>query len=479
MPNYTANIEIKAQDKASASIDKLSKKFDPLNRKAKNFDKHMSKADKSIKKSSKSMSKMTKMIGLAAVAALAFKGIKMIGSKINDMDALAKSARTAGAMGSKAAFEGWQVLRNAMGEAGIEAGVFDLAMLQTTQRLQKGTEGQKSFAAITDKLGSSIKKSNGELKSGPELMKAMINGLNNGKISTEEFAKVVGGKAGPLIQARFASLNKTAGALEATLEDVRAHSDIVSPTAAKAAERFNDNIGRLKNSFSSLGTGGISKIMPLLAKLTDKLLKVLPPIIKKISSAFAAVGEVLGPLARVLLPLIWKALWPIRTAFKVLGWYIKTIIFPIFKVLIKIITKVADICTFFADKIIGAFESIGNVISAITGPIKGLWDLLPDWVTGNNSNDVNVTANRSITHEIVNAAKKVTAKPSRFKQTSMLNTSTSGTNLTVNVAKLTVDGADPVGNQKELEVLVAGISAKVMTGVIRQSQQSGGILSYG
>ena len=87
-------------------------------------------------------------------------------------------------------------MKQAMNEAGIDAATFDRAMLQTTSRLKAGTEGQKSFAAVTDKLGESILDMNGELKSGPELLQSMMNALNEGTITTEEFAKVVGGRAG-------------------------------------------------------------------------------------------------------------------------------------------------------------------------------------------------------------------------------------------------------------------------------------------
>ncbi|SVC55751.1 uncharacterized protein METZ01_LOCUS308605, partial [marine metagenome] len=81
---YTANIEIKAHDKASGSIDRISRKFNPLNKKARKFDKNMSKANRSIKKSSNSMSRLTKKMGLAAAAmAGAFAGFKLSKSFLN------------------------------------------------------------------------------------------------------------------------------------------------------------------------------------------------------------------------------------------------------------------------------------------------------------------------------------------------------------------------------------------------------------
>ena len=471
MPNqYTAKIQITAQDKASGSIDKLSNKFDPLNRKARKFDKNMSKADKSIKKSSKSMNKLKSAMGLAAVAGTAFAAVKLVGNKINDMDELAKAARAAGAATSNEGFKGFQVLKQAMSEAGIEAATYERALLQTTTRLKAGTEGQKSYKAVTDKLGDSIRTSNGELKTGPDLLIAMTNALNEGKITTEDFAKVVGGRAGPLIQQQFASINKTAEDLQKTLDDTANHTDIISLRDAKMAEMFNDNISRLKNSFGKLMTKAIQPLLPVLNKLIEGALRVMPPFIEKISAAFSAVGEVLGPLAKVLFPLIWKSLWPVRLAFKAFGFYIKNIIFPIFKVLITIVTKVAETISGFVDGIIKAFTAIktfGGKIAKFFGFGEG--------------DEIEVTGNKNVnqTLDVVDKMKEKTSSTSTFNKNGKKGLVTSSlavpTNLTVNVARLNVDGADPVGSQRALEQLIKGVASQTAVDVIIQNQKFGGI----
>ena len=471
MPNqYTAKIQITAEDKASGSITKLSNKFDPLNRKARKFDKNMSKADKSIKKSSKSMTKLKGAMGLAAVAGTAFAAIKLVGDKINDMDELAKSARAAGAATSNEGFKGFQVLKQAMSEAGIEAATYDRALLQTTTRLKAGTEGQKSYKAITDKLGNSIRTSNGALKTGPDLLIAMTNALNDGTISTEDFAKVVGGRAGPLIQQQFASINKTAEDLQKTLDDTANHTDIISLKDAKMAELFNDNISRLKNSFGKLMTKAIQPLLPVLNKLIEGALRVMPPIVEKIGSAFSAIGEVLGPLAKVLFPLIWKTLWPVRLAFKAFGFYIKNIIFPIFKVLITIVTKVAETISGFVDGIIKAFTAIktfGGKIAKFFGFGEG--------------DEIEVTGNKNVnqTLDVVDKMKEKTSSSTFNKNGKKGTLQTSSlavpTNLTVNVARLNVDGADPVGSQKALEQLIKGVASQTAIDVLIQNQKFGGI----
>ena len=466
MADTNINVNLTAKDKASASIQKLSGKFGPLNKKAGKFDKTMGKADKSIKKSTKSMNKMKLAMGAAAVAAGAFAAVKVVGAKIDEFDALAKSARAAGSATSNEAFEGFQVLQKAMGEAGVEAGVFNLGMLQTSNRLQKGIEGQKSFAKITDKLGSSIRKSNGELKSGPELMKAMINGLNNGTISTEEFAKVVGGKAGPVIQAQFASLNKSAEALEATLADVKGNSDIVSLKAANNAEAFNDKVGRLKEGMGSLMTKAITPMIPILIKLVDGVMANMPAIMEKVSFAFKTIGDVLGPLAKVLFPLL-------KAAFQTIGWVIKNVTFPIFKLLIGIVTNVANVISGFVDGIVKAF----NAIKEFGGKIKNFFGF------GGKDEEVNVTTN--LTEKVKKVEQKfgkknkVTDDQASISSGSLLKTAalSSSNNATVNNyfnIKPTLQTGTDISPADQIK-LIEGLSYQQASIAIRDNLRYGGL----
>ena len=260
-------------------------------------------------------------LGLAAGAFAAIGVGSVVTDTINSFDDLAKSARLAGATASNEAFQGFQVLKQAMNEAGIDAATFDRAMLQTTSRLQKGIEGQKSFAEITDKLGSSIRNANGELKSGPELLQAMINALNEGTISTDEFAKVVGGRAGPLIQQQFGSINDSADKLAATLADVEANSNIVSLDAAQNAEVFNDNIGRLKEGLGQLLTDAITPLLPHLVRLSEEILAGMPQYIEtaknwfdKLRPAIELIGTVLTDLVLPVMGSLFEALGNIAEA---------------------------------------------------------------------------------------------------------------------------------------------------------------------
>jgi len=358
------NLIIKATDQASTAL--------------KNINGNVDKLDNKVKGANSKWGGMKTAIGAAAIAAGAFAGIKIVGDKINDMDALAKSARAAGAASSGEAFKGFQVLGAAMEEAGIDAATYDRALLQTTSRLKAGTEGQKSFAAVTDKLGDSIKTQNGELKSGPELLVAMTNALNEGKITTEDFAKVVGGRAGPLIQQQFASLNTTAEDLQATLDDVAENSNIVDLDAAENAEKFNDTVGRLKASFGQLFTDALTPLMPVLATLAEDILEAMPGIIDTVSDAL----EKMKPLWDALGIIFTDVIVPVAgLLFDVLGEIFDAIMPLVEKALPKFktaIETVKDVIETIVEKITGAITAIGDFKDTVSEMAGGVKDKISD-----------------------------------------------------------------------------------------------------
>jgi phage-related protein len=308
------------------------------------------------------------LLGPLAGAFAGIAAISVVGNKIDEFDALAKSARTAGAAADESAFKSFQVLKQAMNEAGIEAATFDRAMLQTTSRLQEGIEGNKSFVEITEKLGGAIRDTNGDLKAGPELLKSMINALNEGTITTDEFAKVVGGRAGPLIQQQFASLNTSAEQLEATLSDVAENSNIVSLDAAENAEVFNDNIGRLKEGMSQLLTDAITPLLPHLVRLSEEILAHMPEIIAKVQAGFAALQPVFELVGTVLTELVFPIL---QKVFEVLG-KVAEAITPLIEFLLPGIKSAFEAIVSIVESVVAAFERVIETLGQIGGKVREL-----------------------------------------------------------------------------------------------------------
>ena len=354
-----------------------------------NAQKGISNTDRGLAGLTASAGRVKAAIGIAAAAIGAMAVAGKIQETIDSMDNLAKAARTAGAAASNEAFQGFQVMKQAMNEAGIDAATFDRAMLQTTSRLKAGTEGQKSFAAVTDKLGDSILDMNGNLKSGPELLQAMMNALNEGKITTEDFAKVVGGRAGPLIQQQFASLNTTAEDLQATLDDVAANSNIVDLEAAENAEVFNDNIGRLKEGLSQMMTDAITPLLPMLVKLSEDIMAAMPGIIDNVKGALDALTPVFSLLGTILTDVVW----PIMDAlFKTLG-FVAEAIAPLvetaipglkaaFDTLVEIVESIVGFFTGVADSLQGIYDKAIQLKDGVTGTFSGMADSVKETTKG-------------------------------------------------------------------------------------------------
>ena len=328
--------------------------------------------------------KFSGALKIAAGAFAAFGVANTVTDTINQFDDLAKSARLAGAAASDDAFKGFQVLQKAMGEAGVDAGTFERAMLQTTTRLKEGFEGGDAFAEIFDKLGDSVLTANGELADGATLMTSMIEALNAGTISTDEFAKVVGGRAGPVIQQQFASLNQGAGELQATLADMEQNSNIVSLDAANNAEKFNDTVGRMKEVMGTLLTEAVTPLLPVLNELANDVLAALPGIIESVKSgfdalqpvfsligtlltevvgpAFGLIFEALGNIAEAVTPLVEAAIPALKEAFDSVVGAAQAVV-EWFQSVFQSLSDIYDKAVQFKNDVVGTFDDMTQGVS--------------------------------------------------------------------------------------------------------------------
>lgn len=331
-------------------------------------------------------------LAAGAVAALGgFAAISAIKGTVDDMDALAKSARLAGAAASEDAFQGFQVLQKAMGEAGVDAGTFERGMMQLNTRLKAGSEGQKSYAKIVDKLGDSIRNSEGDLLTGADAMQVMINQLNAGVITTEEFAKVVGGRAGPVIQQQFAELQDGAAGLAATLADVEANSNIVSLEASENAEVFNDTIGRLGEAAGQLGSDITTALLPILVELAEGALAMLPGVIDFVKQGFEnlkPIIEALQPVGAALLDL-FTALQPaFELLFDILG-PVAEVIGGALTLAIEGVTTVIETVIGVITRMVEGLQSVADKVGEISGAVGQKWNDMTSGITEGAENAYN------------------------------------------------------------------------------------------
>ena len=335
-----------------------------------------------------SAGKFKAALGVAGAAFAAFGAAQSLQNRIDEMDNLAKAARTAGAAASEDAFKGFQVMKQALAEAGVDAGTADRAFLNISQRMKEGAEGGKSFAGVFETMKSEITGANGELKSSPEILQAMINALNEGKISTDEFQKVVGGRAGPVINELFGKMQGNAEGLAATLADVEANTNIVSLDASESAEKFNDTMGRLGEQMGKVGTMIVEKLLPHLVPLAEELLANMPTIIEKVTSAFSALQPVFGLIGTVLTEVVFPVM---QSVFEVLG-FIAEAIAPLVETAIPSLKVAFESIVEIVEKVVGFFQGVAEGLQniynkaialkdGVTGGISSMGDSIVDATT--------------------------------------------------------------------------------------------------
>ncbi len=355
MADYT--IQINAEDKTKASFGTI---------------------ESGLGRMTAGAGKFKAAIGAAGAAIAAFAVGAKIKGTIDDFDNLAKAARAAGATASGEAFEGFQVMKTALAEAGVDASTADRAFLNISQRMKEGSEGGKAFAEVFGKMKGNITDANGALNSSPEILEAMVNALNDGTISADEFQKVVGGRAGPVIAQQFASLQDGAEGLSATLQDVKENANIVPLDAAENAEVFNDTIGRLGMQMQQLLTDAITPLMPVLVKLADEVLANMPAIVDGVSTALSnlsPVFEVLGTLlTEVVFPIMQKTFEVLGRIFEAIGPLVETALPHLkdaFQFVSDVVTKVYNAMVPLYEAAIPAlkagFDGIVVIVESVVG----------------------------------------------------------------------------------------------------------------
>ena len=331
--------------------------------------------------------------GIAAAGLAAIGGVKAIGNKINELDDLAKAARNAGA-NTQEQLESFQTLGTVLEDSGIGAQKYSQALSQTMDRLAKGGAQAES---VLSKIGPALQNANGELKSGPELLQAMVVAFNEGKITAEEFQAVVGSRVGPMIQKALGDTAASAESLQAAMEGAAGSTDLVDVESLANAEKFNDTMAAMGRMVSTVGTSIVTALLPYLTQLAEGAMAVLPDIIEGVKGAFTAlepvfkligtiitdilwpalklVIDVLGAIATAITPVIELVAGGLTKVFEILGGVVEGVV-NFFKGAVEVMQKIADKITYLKDAVTGAFGSVKDGALAMG---KGAYDGVTGW----------------------------------------------------------------------------------------------------
>lgn len=296
-----------------------------------------------------------KTLAAGALAGLGVaKAVQGIQSTVDSMDKLAKEARLLGVEGDKAQ-KVFQEFGTVLEDAGISQDQYTEASRRAIDRLAKGG---KSAESILSKIGPALQNANGELKSGPELLQAMVVAFNKGEISAKEFQDIIGVRLGPIVTRKLGEVGASAENMAAAMQKASESTDFVDQETLANAEAFNDNMAAMGRQFSQIGTQLVTALLPYMKDLSENLLAKMPDIIDFVTTAF-------------------KNLEPV---FQLIGTVLSNVVVPILSKFFEILGKLAEFIGPFVETGIkamsGAFDVLGNIVEKIIGFFTSTIELL-------------------------------------------------------------------------------------------------------
>jgi hypothetical protein len=221
-----------------------------------------------LDKSIKDMLPSIKQIAIVATAAAAALGV-MVKRAIDTADNMGKAAQKVGVT-----TEELSKLEYAAKLANVSSGELQSSLMRLTKGMSDAAQGtgeaQKGFSA----LGIQVKASDGSLKSSTQIMGEVADqfaGMRDGAEKTALAISIFGRAGANMIPL----LNGGSKAIREAGDELERMGGVVTADAARQAEQFNDNITRLKETFSGLVMQLANRVLPSLTAFTEKILAAI------------------------------------------------------------------------------------------------------------------------------------------------------------------------------------------------------------
>lgn len=228
---------------------------------------------------------------------------------LKNADHLAKFSQSSGI-----AVEQLSRTQYALGASGVEAGQLDITIRKLNQSISEAAGNAKSAAAVGFRaMGVDIRTASGQLKSADTVLlniadkfKTYTDGANKSAIATEYF-----GRAGDQL---IPFLNQGSEGIQRLQEESDRLGNTMTLNTARAAEEFNDRLGRLGTTlFNGIGNRIAKELLPVLnnlgrrweengrgAETLDQLARQLATGLKLLVTAGTLVGNIFTAIGRAI-----------------------------------------------------------------------------------------------------------------------------------------------------------------------------------
>jgi hypothetical protein len=256
------------------------------------FQTDTARAEKRLKEFKREAEQMGKVVGAAAAAAAVALGY-MVKQSINAMDELGKMAQKAGTT-----TEALSALGYAADLSGVNQEQLTSALVRLSKGMSDAAQGTGEAIKAFDALGISIKNTDGTLKTSDQVLTEVagkLAGMRDGAEKTALAVALFGRSGADLIPL----LNAGKTGIEAMRKEAEQFGIVVSGSASKASEEFNDNITRITTSMRGMITRMTADALPVL----NNMAKVFLDIAKNqdvMNAASAALSGVFSALTVVM-----------------------------------------------------------------------------------------------------------------------------------------------------------------------------------
>lgn len=218
----------------------------------------------------------------------------LLTKSLRDADDMLKLAKSVGTT-----VEQLSALRYAADLAGVSQEELGVAMKQLASRAVDAVNGVKASESAFRALGIQVRDSNGDIRSTDELIGDVAEAFSKApdSITKTAVATDLFGKSGSKL---IPLLNEGRAGIERLKEEAARYGLVIDTQAAAAAERFNDNLSRLKSIVTGFGNLLAAELATPLANFSDQLVEGAAGI-DRLKSAAETGATIIKGLASTLI----------------------------------------------------------------------------------------------------------------------------------------------------------------------------------
>jgi TP901 family phage tail tape measure protein len=239
-------------------------------------------------------------------------------------DEIAKAAQITGV-----AVEELSKLRFAAEQSGLEFGALQMSLRGMQRSAAEAADGMEQYEQAYERVGVSVKKADGTIKSAEELINDLADGfskMEEGTLKAATAQEIFGGRGVALLT----MLNQGSEGVKELTERAEELGIVWDKDAAQAAERYNDALNEVKLAAQGLGQTLVTTLGPGIAEAAENFAEAIasfrewadehPKLAEKIIKASFAIGIAFGVGGPILMALPFL----INGLRMVIGWFTRT-----------------------------------------------------------------------------------------------------------------------------------------------------------